>query len=350
MNYIDQQNVNYLKAALNNTNYKPRQYNDWYQVANQQIASPDYSSLFRQAYQGRDTGINRLKSAFSNAMTGIKNSYNDSKQNLTTQQTNNVNSALTNAAAGGLGGSDLANYRRDKIKDTYQPSFDRLDREKTISINAAKNNYGNNLEDLYQKYRESVAGINAQKEDRGLKVASEATRLLQQDQKGYRDWSRDVAKMLQDYSQNQQKMEYQQQQDAFQNSLAQARFDWDQKQTLLPYTMGPTPAQMLPYKYPSANSLLPYNMGPTPLQQASLLNNGSGNNKSAAISAAYQALLNNPQAYMDPSFMSDFFASGLTPSDFNTIYNIMYGGSSGNGGISNEAQNEINKKLQLNNG
>lgn len=37
-------------------------------------------------------------------------------------------------------------------------------------------------------------------------------------------------------------------------------------QAQLPYTMGPTPAQMLPYEYPSANTMVPYMYGPTPAQ------------------------------------------------------------------------------------
>lgn len=39
---------------------------------------------------------------------------------------------------------------------------------------------------------------------------------------------------------------------------------------LLPYELGPTPAQMLPYQYPTANALLPYTQGPTPYEQARL--------------------------------------------------------------------------------
>jgi hypothetical protein len=40
--------------------------------------------------------------------------------------------------------------------------------------------------------------------------------------------------------------------------------------SMLPYTMGPTPAQMLPYMYPTANTMVPYIYGPTPYQQQSL--------------------------------------------------------------------------------
>jgi hypothetical protein len=40
--------------------------------------------------------------------------------------------------------------------------------------------------------------------------------------------------------------------------------------SMLPYTMGPTPAQMLPYMYPTANTMVPYMYGPTPYQQQSL--------------------------------------------------------------------------------
>jgi peptidoglycan hydrolase-like protein with peptidoglycan-binding domain len=53
------------------------------------------------------------------------------------------------------------------------------------------------------------------------------------------------------------------------------------QRALLPWTMGPTPAQMLPYlyptqnallpyMYPTQNALLPYMLGPTPYQQAQL--------------------------------------------------------------------------------
>lgn len=45
---------------------------------------------------------------------------------------------------------------------------------------------------------------------------------------------------------------------------------WEREKFYAPWTLGPTPAQLLPYQYPTANELVPYEMGPTPYQQQSL--------------------------------------------------------------------------------
>jgi peptidoglycan hydrolase-like protein with peptidoglycan-binding domain len=63
-------------------------------------------------------------------------------------------------------------------------------------------------------------------------------------------------------------------QDAMNNQVKQIlqtqQDDASMQRALIPYTMGPTPAQMLPYLYPTQNSLLPYTLGPTPYQQQQL--------------------------------------------------------------------------------
>lgn len=44
------------------------------------------------------------------------------------------------------------------------------------------------------------------------------------------------------------------------------RLAWEQEKFYAPWTMGPTPEQMLPYQYPTANTMVPYEYGPTPAQ------------------------------------------------------------------------------------
>jgi hypothetical protein len=52
------------------------------------------------------------------------------------------------------------------------------------------------------------------------------------------------------------------------NDQLTQQLNW--QKAFMPYTMGPTPAQMLPYMYPTANTMVPYIYGPTPYQQQTL--------------------------------------------------------------------------------
>ena len=300
----DQGNLSFLQNALNS--YKPKQYNDWQYIANQQVENPDFRSMFRNLYQARNTAGNRERAA-----------YQDSKENLTTNRANSVNSAVKRSLAAGLGGagggSGLGGYRSQEISEGYQPSFDRLER-----------GHKNNISDINKNYRSGVAQIDAQKENRGLKVASEATRLMQADTQGFRNWQSSLADTIQKYGAEQADLSYKQRQDAFNNQLALQKFDWQKKMDDRPY-QETTAAQRMPYEYPSANSLLPYNMGPTPYQQAQLSrsNGGGSNDKSAAYAAAYQAISSNPTVISDPEFIQSFLAAGLTPSDYSALLEML---------------------------
>jgi len=319
MAYIDEKNANYLQGALYNTNYKPKQYNDWQNIANQQIANPNLSGLYGQARKDRNTALSRLNLNYDNSLASLDNSYKDSKSNLQASQANQNNAAIKRSIAGGMGGSDgLAGYRTDAIKESFEPSFDRLDRDYEFNTDLLSQGKDNKLADLMRTYKDSIAKVDDKKADRGLKVASEATRLLQQDTQGFRNWQGDISKMLQNYGKNQADLAYKQQQDAYKrqqdefgNNLAMQRFNWDKEQS------------MLPYQYPSANSLLPYNMGPTPYQQAQFSKSGGGSDKSTAYAAAYQAILSNPAAISDPEFIQSFLAAGLTPSDYSALLEML---------------------------
>ena len=291
----DQGNLGFLKGALNNPNYKPKNYYDWQYIADQQVANPNYGDVYRGLNQARNTAGDRERA-----------SYRDSKGTLTANRTGSINSAVKRSIAAGLGGagegSGIGGYRSQEITDSYQPSLDSL-----------KRRHSENIADINTNYRSGVAKIDAKKEDRGLKVAAEATRLMQADTKGFRDWKSSLADTLQKYGSEQADMSYKQQQDAykrqqdeFSNNLAMQRFSWDKERS------------MLPYQYPSANSLLQYNMGPTPYQQAQLSKSG-GNDKSAAYAAAYQAISSNPTVISDPEFIQSFLAAGLTPSDYQAL-------------------------------
>ena len=318
MAYTDEKNANYLQGALYNTNYKPKNYYDWQYIANQQIANPNLSDLYGRARQDRNTALSRLNLNYDNSLASLDNSYKDSKENLQTSQVNQNNAAIKRSIAGGMGGSGgLAGYRTDTIKDSFKPSFDRIDRDYKFNTELLNQSKDNKLADLMRTYKDSIAKVDDKKADRGLKVASEATRLLQQDTQGYRNWQGDISKMLQDYGKNQADLSYKQQQDAykrqqdeFANNLAMQKFSWDKERS------------MLPYQYPSANSLLPYNMGPNPYQQAQLSKSG-GNDKSTAYAAAYQAILSNPATISDPEFIQSFLAAGLTPSDYSALLEML---------------------------
>ena len=273
-NYVDKENLNFLQNALSNNRYKPKQYNDWQYIANQQVANPDYSGLNRQAYQSRDTALNRLSSNYNDSKTKLQNSYADSKANLQTGQTNQTNAAIKRALAGGLGaggaGPGLADYRTDTIKDSFKPSFDRLDRDNKVNMQILSRGYNEGMDDVYSKYRDALANINAQKEDRGLRVAAEATRLMQADTQGFRNWQNALADTLQKYSSDQSDLAYKQgqdaykrQQDEFANNLALQKFAWDKERSMLPYQM------------PTANSLLSAQNNPggfSPYQQYQMQN------------------------------------------------------------------------------
>ena len=271
----DKDNYNFLQNALNNNRYKPKQYNDWQYIANQQVANPDYSGLNRQAYQGRDTALSRLSSNYNDNKTKLQNSYADSKASLQTGQTNQTNAAIKRALAGGLGtggmaGPGLADYRTDVIKDSFKPSFDRLDRDKKVNMQILSRGYNEGTDDVYSKYRDALANIAAKKEDRGLKVAAEATRLMQADTQGFRNWQNALADTLQKYGSDQSDLAYKQEQDAYKrqqdefgNNLALQKFQWDKQQA------------MLPYQQPTANSLLSAQSnsgGFSPYQQYSMQN------------------------------------------------------------------------------
>jgi len=291
----DQGNYNFLQGALNNPNYKPKNYYDWQYIVNQQVANPNYRNMYTGLAQARDAAGDRERA-----------SYQDSKGTLTANRTSDINSAVKRSIAAGLGGagegSGIGGYRSQEITDNYQPSFDSL-----------KRRHSDNIADINTNYRSGVAKIDAKKEDRGLKVATEATKMMQADTKGFRDWQNSLSNTLQKYGSEQADLSYKQQQDAykrqqdeFSNNLALQKFSWDKEQS------------MLPYQYPSANSLLPYNMGPTPYQQAQFSKSG-GNDKSTAYAAAYQAILSNPAVISDPDFIQSFLAAGLTPSDYQAL-------------------------------
>jgi len=244
-NYADEANKKFLQNAI--YSYKPKQYNDWAAIANQQIANPDYSGLNRQAYQSRDTALNRLSSNYNDSKTKLQNSYADSLANLQAGQTNQTNAAVKRSLAGGLGagggaGPGLADYRTDAIKDNFKPLFNRLDRDKNLNMQIISRGYSEGNDDIYSKYRDVLDNIAAKKEDRALKVAAEATQLMQADTKGFRDWQNALANTLQKYSSDQADMAYKRQQDAykqeqdkFANDLALQKFAWDKEQTMLPY-------------------------------------------------------------------------------------------------------------------
>ena len=300
----DQGNLSFLQNALNS--YKPKQYNDWQYIANQQVENPDFRGMFRNLYQARNTAGDRERA-----------SYLDSKENLTTSRTNSANSAVKRSLAAGLGGagegSGLGGYRSQEISEGYQPSFDMLERD-----------HKDNISDINKNYRSGLAQIDAQKENRGLKVASEATRLMQADTQGFRNWQNSLSDTIHKYGAEQADLSYKQRQDAFNNQLALQKFDWQKKMDDRPY-QETTAAQRMPYEYPSANSLLPYNMGPTPYQQAQLSrsNGGGSNDKSAAYAAAYQAISSNPTVISDPEFIQSFLAAGLTPSDYSALLEML---------------------------
>jgi len=276
MAYYDpnKENQNFLQNAL--SSYKPKQYNDWQYIANQQVANPDLSGLRRQAYQGRDTALGRLKSNYGDSRTKLKNSYSDAMSNLQSSQTNQTNSAIKRSLASGLGGMGqgpgvgLANYRTDAIKDNFKPSFERLDRDNAVNMKILLRNYNEGTDDVYSKYRGALGKIDEQKEDRNLKVAAEATRLMQQDTQGFRNWQEALADTLRKYSADQEDMAYKQEQDAykreqdaFNNRLALERFGWSKEQA------------MFPYQYPTANSLLSAQNNPggfSPYQQYQMQN------------------------------------------------------------------------------
>jgi len=292
----DQGNYNFLQGALNNPNYKPKNYYDWQYIVNQQVANPNYRNMYTGLAQARDVAGDRERA-----------NYRESKDSLTTNRTNDINSAVKRSIAAGLGGagegSGIGGYRSQGITDNYQSSFDSL-----------KRRHSGNIADINTNYRSGVAKIDAKREDRGLKVATEATKMMQADTKGFRDWQNSLSNTLQKYGSEQTDLSYKQQQDAykrqqdeFANNLALQRFNWDKEQS------------MLPYQYPSANSLLQYNMGPTPYRQAQLSRNSGGNDKSTAYAAAYQAILSNPTAISDPEFIQSLLAAGLTPSDYQAL-------------------------------
>ena len=247
----------------------------------------------------------------------MRAAYQDSKENLTENRTNSVNSSIKRSLASGMGGagagSGIGGYRSQEIAEGYQPSFDSL-----------KRRHSENIADINTDYRSGVAKIDAKREDRGLKVAAEATRLMQADTQGFRNWQNSLADTIQKYGAEQADLSYKQRQDAFNNQLALQKFDWQKKMDDRPY-QETTAAQRMPYEYPSANSLLPYNMGPTPYQQAQLSrsNGGGSNDKSAAYAAAYQAISSNPTVISDPEFIQSFLAAGLTPSDYSALLEML---------------------------
>ncbi|MEW6183852.1 MAG: hypothetical protein AB1500_11900 [Bacillota bacterium] len=110
-------------------------------------------------------------------------------------------------------------------------------------------------------------------------------------------------------------------------NLMDLAFNWEKM--LLPWTMGATPAEMLPYEYATANARLPYEAGMTPYQEASIrarLAGGRGGSR-GGLTAWQQYQIGKDLAEDKAGLIADLESGKLTHSSaFHQIENDLWAG------------------------
>lgn len=249
--------------------------------------------------------------------------YQESKGRLMGSEISDHNAAVKRALAGGVGGSGgLQDYRTGQVAQHYKPEYGYMDTRHKNTMSNINTSLSRAMEDI----RNATEG---KRRELRLGMMQRANQLYQDDVDSFRRWQENLFGEIGKATEGAKKL-----------AMDEARFAWDQEKHYSPWTQGPTPAQLLPYQYPSANSMLQYTMGPTPYQQYQMSQVSPSEQKSQLQSSIFQSMVNRVNAYQqagyddpiqaalqeiktNPAWTTTALQAGMSKSDIDSLLELL---------------------------